>query len=378
MSKGTFFNRIGIADMERVHSAIIGWMLSDECEAFCISVRSELLIKLFGYNANRIFTKIESLIEWKNIDILFFTEDNTGHKDCWVIENKIKASQHSNQLMKYVEIVNQDYPDCQKHFAYLTLIGETALCNTDEWKNITYQQLEFFLQNNVQKLRDNTDAVILKEYYLSIVQLNHVVNTFIASPQQYPNVFTDGWKSKEQKYTICYKDDISKFIGNNNLETIFQKMYFTQVLNIILDKSEAKYSGWHVGESRGNAEIAVHLENWEREFQFDIAFQAGSFKFAVSRFYWTDKSRENIESVLAWEDDFLALQKEFPGYNRLNKAKTRARISISKNFKVQEREWYLMDRDTLIEAIRHEFETAVIMCKRAIDIHKKRVTLYID
>ena len=27
-----FFNAIGVADMEKVHSAVIGWMLSDKCE----------------------------------------------------------------------------------------------------------------------------------------------------------------------------------------------------------------------------------------------------------------------------------------------------------------------------------------------------------
>ncbi len=28
---GSFFDRIGIADMEKVHSAVIGWIFSDEC-----------------------------------------------------------------------------------------------------------------------------------------------------------------------------------------------------------------------------------------------------------------------------------------------------------------------------------------------------------
>ena len=43
-----FFNAIGVADMEKVHSAVIGWMLSDKCEGLNIDTRSKLLQKIFG------------------------------------------------------------------------------------------------------------------------------------------------------------------------------------------------------------------------------------------------------------------------------------------------------------------------------------------
>lgn len=42
-----FFDAIGVADMEKVHSAVIGWMLSDKCLAFSIETRSKLLQDIF-------------------------------------------------------------------------------------------------------------------------------------------------------------------------------------------------------------------------------------------------------------------------------------------------------------------------------------------
>ncbi len=52
-SKKNFFNAIGVADMEKVHSAVIGWILSDKCEAFGIDKKSELLCQLFDQQPNR-------------------------------------------------------------------------------------------------------------------------------------------------------------------------------------------------------------------------------------------------------------------------------------------------------------------------------------
>lgn len=382
ISRGTFFSKIGIADMERVHSAVIGWMLSDECVAFDISTRSKLLNALYGYDTGRRFTKIESFIEWKDIDILLLTEDSEGKKDCWIVENKIKTSQHSNQLVKYNKIIDNDYPNYQKHFAYLTLIGETVLGDSGNWMNVTYHQLVRLLEENEQELKDNPDAVILREYYFTIKQLDDAAMRFIAAPQDYANVFTDGCKSKEAKYEQAnknkYKDDTGKFIGMNNLETIFQKMYFAQVLKEILHGSHIKHKSWHVGETRGNADFAIHFYNYpnpekENDFHFDISFQAGTFKFAISRSYWSDTSKKNIESVLAWKEDFMELQKAFPEYSRFNKAKSRARISISKNLKGQYEEWYLMNRDTFTQIVKDEFEIADKMRQCVIGIHEKRI-----
>ena len=72
-----FFNSIGIADMEKVHSAVIGWMFSDKCEAFGNSgkrVKSKLLCDLFGVPEVE-FNTITVYIEAFNIDILIETID---------------------------------------------------------------------------------------------------------------------------------------------------------------------------------------------------------------------------------------------------------------------------------------------------------------
>lgn len=373
MSKGLFFYKIGIADMERVHSAIIGWMISDECEAFNLQIRSKFLNELFGEHSNREYIRIESQVEYKDIDIVFLTVDKQGNQDCWIIENKIKTSQHSNQLTKYEDVAKEEYRDHTKHYAFLTLIGETALCSNGNWKNIIYKQLVNLLGKYLVVKPDNVDGIILQEYYLSIKRMSDVADEFMTNPQFFPRVFTDGCKSKEDKK--FYTNEIEEFIGINGLETIFQKMYFSSVLKEVIDKSSIQYCWFHIDESRGNADLVLHFENYlepwihGKEFHFDMAFQAGTFKFAISRYYGTDKSKENIDLVNAWKNELEWLQKEgqYSEYTRLNKSKGRARISIS--YKI-ERNWYKMERTDFVRLLSDEFKKANKMRQLVISRHE--------
>lgn len=98
--KPTFFDFIGTADMERIHSATIAWMISDQCGAFTPTERSSLLECLFG-SRNSDIVQIKVCTEFEHIDIALITEDSNKNKEIWVIENKIKAPLAHNQLKKY-------------------------------------------------------------------------------------------------------------------------------------------------------------------------------------------------------------------------------------------------------------------------------------
>ena len=60
------------------------------------------------------------LREWRNIDILI--HDESSRLVC-VIENKIGSGEHSNQLTRYREIVQREFPDCRLVLVYLTPDG---------------------------------------------------------------------------------------------------------------------------------------------------------------------------------------------------------------------------------------------------------------
>lgn len=84
--ESNFFNKIGIADREKLHSSIISWMLSDECDALDIKQRSFILNKMFNKPINHHYKSIVSIVESHRIDILFLAEDENGLNEIWVIE----------------------------------------------------------------------------------------------------------------------------------------------------------------------------------------------------------------------------------------------------------------------------------------------------
>ena len=108
-----FFNAIGVADMEKVHSAMIAWILDDENDpsisskttiassqfaTFPIKCRSDLLCILFGLQPTKQFNSIKTYVEWNDIDIMIKTVDTQGAEDVWVIENKLKSQEHMSMV----------------------------------------------------------------------------------------------------------------------------------------------------------------------------------------------------------------------------------------------------------------------------------------
>ena len=112
-----------------MEAAVIGWMFSDDCCALNKQQKSELLCSLFNVRSVQAFNSFEVKVEHHDIDILIITDNDT----CWVIENKVKSSQHSNQLDKYYNIIKgepvkigrkiqsiQDYMQLKSHYCFLT------------------------------------------------------------------------------------------------------------------------------------------------------------------------------------------------------------------------------------------------------------------
>ena len=85
-----FFNAIGLADMEKVHSAMIAWMFSPDCNALSPEDKSKALNCLFDINSQRNYKSIRTELETYNIDIHIVTDEGTPEETHWIIENKIK------------------------------------------------------------------------------------------------------------------------------------------------------------------------------------------------------------------------------------------------------------------------------------------------
>ena len=300
-----FFNAIGVADMEKVHSAMIAWILDNENDTtfsanqggvnslfstFPIAERSKLLCGMFGLLPERQFKSIKTHVEWNDIDIMIETEEGNGQKEIWVIENKLKSQEHKSnvssdekqkwninadeiwQTEKYEHIICDNFPNDSHHYLLLSLGGDVANSSSGYWESYTYSKLQKLLSNMNPK-----SFVLIKEYTDAISKMTEELKTFLNSGNnisKYPHVFQKLTKSEASNANITPEE---KYIVDNRLETIFQKQFLAMIVNNYISTiaSIVRYD-----ERNG---IAMFIEPIKDigDYSLSIEFQGGTFKVGL-------------------------------------------------------------------------------------------------
>lgn len=315
----TFFEYLGIADMEKIHSQILQWILSKDNKSLTSNQKNEFISDFLNIQN---FQVLETITEYEKIDVLIKSENRII-----CIENKLKSSQHSNQLDRYTKSIQKKYGEINTCFFFLTLIDEDS--NDSNWKNVSYNKL----LNSLQKLKieKNTDGLILIEYIKTLENFSTIINEFLEKPSDFINVFNDGSKTKHQKKKE-YKNSKQQFISDNQLETIFQKMYFKKVADLL----ELTYTEYYITETHGNAILGVQIEKNVningKSFNFGFDYQKGTFKtMCISTDYDNSKSTD-IPFQIPELFEKIKQNKQY-GYKRANKPRTKAQYSLTKNDK---------------------------------------------
>lgn len=294
-SRRTFFEFISLADAELIHSQMIAWILSKDFQGFKEPVycRKQILTNFFGLKDPEDIVEIST--ESDSIDILIKLD-----KVVLCIENKLKSSQHSDQLNKYKNFVDSHYGDVEKRFYYLTLIDEES--GNQDWINKSYRDLFSVLieLKNENQIVENANGFILEEYILTLEKLTGAIDIFLKGPKSFPNVFSESSLKKSQKRAIKdTKSELQLFIRENQLETLFQKLYFREVLKYLPPQ---RY--YYINETRGDAILGIitiperRLGNG-KYFNFGLDFQRGTVKtFCVSTDYFGSNKNDLPQEVL--------------------------------------------------------------------------------
>lgn len=338
-----------VADKEKIHSQIIYWVLNHNNISFSDKVIFLNDFLNLNLSSKIINPNIEVVTEYKSIDILIIIDGNII-----AIENKLKSSEHSNQLNKYDEILSNDFSRRTINKYYLTLIDDVK---KNGWVAVKYD----VLKNSLLKIgfkNDTGDKFILSQYLQTLTNLNGVSDEFLNNLKNFKCVFEDGNKSKHKKMSKSYKSDFGefsptqKYISKFNLETILQKAY---LINLV--KSMKLEYDYKIEETRGNALIEYiiipELSYNGNNYEIGVQFQKYTIKVnLVNIEYQSSKSCNNN-------------YKFFRNYTRtkqwrFNSPKTKDYCSISK----------ILDFDTIINKnkLKKEFEEAI---KIARDLSKE-------
>lgn len=152
-------------------------------------------------------------------------------------------------------------------------------------------------------------------------------------------------------------------------------MYFTDIVREIAKSGRIIFTGCHVGESRGNADLAFHFGPFghDKTYLFDLSFQYGAFKLAVCKENYpllTDSLKAELK---IWRKAFEEIRKtnKYPGYNRINSPRGKARLSISYNIG---NDWYKKyDREAFINLIIDQVHIARQMAREITEIRESIV-----
>jgi len=273
-----------------------------------------------------------------------------------VVENKLKSSQHSDQLAKYEEHVKKVYPKNNPLYFFLTLVNEKATRNP--WKSLNYSILYKQL-SRVKIIPGSNHSVILTEYLLFLKRLHEVVTFFHENVRKYDMVFLDGKKKKHEKIEEDYKRENEWFIASNQLETILQKSFLIKLVD------EVKNPVGRISETRGDALVDFKIES-------DITFEGRLYSTALQlqgetvKFTFAIQNSDYLTSKKQWIQNIIPLfvklnQENTFGYKKLNKPKKLAYLSISK--KLDNYYWQL-SLPELADFIHKEIKNCKAMTKQ--------------
>lgn len=350
----SFFEYLGLANIERIHSQFFAWIFSADCNAITMKQKATLLKAIF--NVDCINSELIIETEHKNIDIIIRTKD-----DIIIIENKLKSSQHSNQLEKYKDYCEVEFKLLKKHYFLLTLVGEASDIT---WTPLTYS----VLYENLIKIelkQNERHTIIVEEYLICLKKLVDTVTEFTKNPKNFDIVFLNGGKKKGEKIIKEEESkEIKEFISFNNLETILQKCY----LNNIANKLENKL-GFNISETHGVALLNLPIKNEIKfkkiNFTTVIQFQGKSIKFAFHAENYKDTKKDFVEDVIPKMKSLLE-KKEF-NYEKFNQPTSKTFMSLSKN--IGDTYWE-KSIDEIVELIKIEIKNAKSLTKSLIKLLK--------
>ena len=236
------FETLNIVNTEIRHSSVLFWLLQPNANHGCGDYFLRLFLK-YIFSSNREYLKgdisifdleifeygeVEVRREWKNIDLLIVSELN---KFVVVVENKISTVEHGNQLNRYFDIVEKEFPKFEKIYVYLTPDGDRA--SNERWLVFDYGTIVGIIEDLIEYRKTS-----LNEHILSFLkQYLIILRRYIVSNSEIETICRGIYKKHKQALDLIfsYKPDILSEISLMAQEAI--KKY----PNLVLDSFSKSY-----------------------------------------------------------------------------------------------------------------------------------------
>lgn len=175
--KFNIFDVLKISRTEIRHSNTLGWLLDPaENHGLGDAFLKNIFQKLVENDSENRYDVFDVLLmdfysftvyrEWKNIDILLVSNDE---RCIMAIENKVGSHEHSNQLNRYREILEREYPDYTRILVYLTPDGEEP-SDVSNWDVLSYTDAVEILEKVCEQTELQDDVSLMIRNYIEVIR----------------------------------------------------------------------------------------------------------------------------------------------------------------------------------------------------------------
>ncbi|WP_265447792.1 PD-(D/E)XK nuclease family protein [Acetivibrio straminisolvens] len=239
ISKINIFDILKISRTEIRHSNILAWLLDANenhgiGDIFIRSVIQRLIQNNLDYfNSNKInvlelltldFSNFTIMREWNNIDILLLSQ-----KDRFVIciENKINIGEHSNQLVRYREKVQETFPKEEGYDAiFIYLTPDKALpSDIDAWMPLSYVEILDILNNSIDDKGLEPRVKLIIENYIETLR------RYVVKDKELVQICINIYKKHKQALDLIFENRPD----SGNIVADIVKEYLTNRANISRD-----------------------------------------------------------------------------------------------------------------------------------------------
>jgi hypothetical protein len=258
------FQILRISNTEIRHSNFLSWLLDpNQSHKLGDVFLKRFLREIFSSNKfseidqvdveGMDLSKVEIRREWENIDILIELEDVVV-----CIENKVLAKESKNQLTKYKDTIEQNFPTKYKTFAFLTPDGSDSQNEIDIYEPISYdfivdsleRILSVYGESINQKVTNyiNDYIIILKRELLGTDKLTELSNKIYRNHKDLMDFIFYNKPDLVDRLRKIMIDEVVKrgwILGSENK---YYVRFLTPSIEPLIYYNQKKV-GWNKGES---------------------------------------------------------------------------------------------------------------------------------
>jgi len=308
------FKTLNIVHNEIRHSNVISWLINpNETHQLKDLFFKNLVIKIYLDNQKRFkASDLEQLFIWDFNDLTVYREKNhidilvvdDKNKLVFAIENKIRSTEHSNQLERYKVGLEKNYPLNTYNHMYVYLTANEDDASDSSWISFSYKDLVEVIEKMIPNLNDKPLHFI--NDYIAILRREIMPN------EKLEKLCADIYKKHKYALDLIYQykpdeisnisDTIIKMIDENNMYTRYHSVknyirFSTQSLNQLNKKYKDVAGNWVKEQAVILYEIKINNK------MISLSIVVGPTKDNSRNViidYYKNKTNESLKESVKW------------------------------------------------------------------------------